>query len=185
MVPVTVSILSGIPDRSVREQDEEGWKKSMHPHEELLKQFYTCFQRRDPDGMVACYHPNAVFSDPIFQTLKRERAAAMWHMLIGRSKDMEVIFSVIQADEQQGTAHWDARYTYSATGHKVHNVVDAHFRFQDGLILVHQDTFNLAKWASQALGISGRLLGWTPFMQQAIRRNAAQTLDTYGDTPVA
>jgi SnoaL-like domain len=151
----------------------------MHPHEELIEQFYTCFQQKDPAGMAACYHPDAVFSDPIFQTLKRERAVAMWQMLLGRAKDMKVIFSAIQADEQQGTAHWDAHYTYSATGHKVHNVVDASFRFQDGLILVHQDSFDLTKWAAQALGTSGRLLGWTPFMQQAIRSNAAKGLDAY------
>jgi ketosteroid isomerase-like protein len=154
----------------------------MHPNEELLTRFYTCFQQKDPAGMAACYHPDAVFSDPIFQTLKRERAVAMWQMLLGRSKDIEIIFSAIQADEQQGTAHWDARYTYSATGNKVHNIVDAHFRFRDGLILIHQDTFDLAKWASQALGTSGRLLGWTPFMQQAMRRNAAKALDTYIDS---
>jgi ketosteroid isomerase-like protein len=154
----------------------------MHPNEELLTRFYTCFQQKDPAGMAACYHPDAVFSDPIFQTLKRERAVAMWQMLLGRSKDIEIIFSAIQADEQQGMAHWDAHYTYSATGNKVHNVVDAHFRFRDGLILIHQDTFDLAKWASQALGTSGRLLGWTPFMQQAMRRNAAKALDTYIDS---
>lgn len=132
--------------------------------------------------MVACYHPEIVFSDPVFQTLEGERAVAMWHMLIGRSKDIAISFADIQADEQQGTAHWEARYTYSATGHTVHNIVNARFRFQEGSILVHQDTFNISKWAAQALGISGRLLGWTPFMQQTIRRKAAQTLDAYIDT---
>jgi hypothetical protein len=29
------------------------------------------------------------------------------------------------------------------------------------------------------LGMNGHLLGWTPFMQNAIRRKAAQTLDIY------
>ncbi len=151
----------------------------MHPNEELLTRFYTCFQQKDAAGMAACYHPDAEFTDPIFQTLKRERAVAMWQMLLGRSKDIEIIFSDVQADEQQGKAHWDAYYTYSATGRKVHNIVDAQFRLQDGLILIHKDTFDLAKWAAQALGVTGRLLGWTPFMQQTIRRNAAKTLDAY------
>ena len=153
----------------------------MHPNEELLKTFYTCFQRREPAGMTACYHPEVVFSDPVFQTLKGERASAMWHMLIGRSKDIEILFGDIQADEQSGSAHWEARYTYSATGRKVQNVIHAQFRFQEGSILVHQDTFDLWKWAAQALGISGRLFGWTPLMQQAIQRKAAQTLDAYMD----
>jgi len=151
----------------------------MHPNAELIKKFYTCFQQRDPDGMTACYRPEIVFSDPVFQTLKGERAIAMWHMLIGRSKDIEITFGDIQADDERGSAHWEATYTYSATGRKVHNVINAQFRFQDGSILAHHDTFDLWKWASQALGLSGRLLGWTPFMQQAIRRRAGQALDDY------
>jgi ketosteroid isomerase-like protein len=151
----------------------------MHPNEELLKKFYTCFQQRDADGMTACYHAEVVFSDPVFQTLKGERAVAMWHMLIGRSKDIEVVFGDIQADEERGRAHWEASYTYSATGRKVLNVINARFRFQDGRIVVHDDSFDIWKWASQALGVSGRLLGWTPFMQQAIRRRAGQALDAY------
>lgn len=151
----------------------------MHPNEELLTTFYTCFQQRDPAGMAACYHPEIVFSDPVFQTLKGERATAMWHMLIGRSKDIALNFSKIQADEQQGSAHWEASYTYSATQRKVLNIVNAQFRFQDGLIILHQDTFDLWKWAAQALGTSGRLLGWTPFMQKTIRQKAAQALDAY------
>ena len=151
----------------------------MHPNEEMIKIFYTSFQQRDPAGMTACYHPEIVFSDPIFQTLKGERASAMWHMLIGGSKDLALSFGEIQADDQQGSAHWEAHYTYGATGRKVHNVVSARFRFQEGRMLVHQDTFDLWKWASQALGTGGRLFGWTPFLQQTIRQKAAQTLDAY------
>ncbi len=151
----------------------------MHPNEELIKTFYTCFQQRNPVGMTACYHPEIVFSDPVFQTLKGERAIAMWHMLLGSSKEMEISFGEIQANEQQGSAHWEASYTYSATSRKVHNVVNAQFRFQEGRIVLHQDTFDLWKWAAQALGTGGRLLGWTPFLQRTIRQKAAQTLDAY------
>jgi limonene-1,2-epoxide hydrolase len=151
----------------------------MHPNEELLNKFYTCFQQRDPDTMTACYHPKIVFSDPIFQTLKGERAIAMWHMLIGSSKDMEITFRDIRADEQQGTAHWEAKYTYGPAQRQMHNIVNAQFRFQDGKILVHQDIFDLRTWATQALGTPGRLFGWTPFIQQTIRRKAAQALDAY------
>lgn len=161
---------------------KEVQQNHMHPNEELLQKFYTCFQHRDADGMVVCYHPTVVFSDPIFQTLKGERASAMWHMLLGRSKDIDVSFRGIQADEQQGITHWEASYTYAATGRQVRNIVDARFHFQEGRILLHQDTFDLWQWATQALGMSGRLLGWTPFMHQTIRRKAAQALDAYHDS---
>jgi limonene-1,2-epoxide hydrolase len=151
----------------------------MHPNEALLNKFYTSFQQRDADSMTACYHSEIVFSDPIFQTLKGERAIAMWHMLIGSSKDMQVTFSDIRADDQQGTVHWEATYTYGPAHRQMHNIVNAQFRFQDGKILVHQDTFDLTRWAAQALGIPGRLFGWTPFIQQTIRSKAAQALESY------
>ncbi|HEX9035947.1 MAG TPA: nuclear transport factor 2 family protein [Ktedonobacterales bacterium] len=150
-----------------------------HPNAALVERFYAAFARRDPDGMIACYDPNVTFSDPVFQTLKGERAGAMWRMLAGRSQDLKVAASDIQADDTQGSAHWVALYTYSATGRRVRNVVNARFRFQNGRIILHQDTFDLWKWAAQALGPSGQFLGWTLFMRSAIRRNAARALDAY------
>lgn len=151
----------------------------MHPNEELLTKFYTSFQQKDAAGMAACYRPDVSFSDPVFQDLKGERAVAMWRMLTERSPDLKITFDAIRADDRQGSAHWEAIYTYSATGRKVLNIIDAHFRFQDGKILTHQDTFDLWKWAAQALGLSGRLFGWTPFLQKVIRQKADHLLTTY------
>ena len=151
----------------------------MHPNEELITHFYTCFSQRDAAGMIACYDPTILFSDPVFQDLKGARAGAMWTMLLGRSKDIEIIFRDIQADDHSGTAHWDAYYTYTATGNRVHNSVNTQFQFRDGKIIHHRDIFDLWKWASQALGFSGRLLGWTPFMQKTIQQRAQATLDAY------
>ena len=55
-----------------------------------------------------------------------------------------------------GRAHWDATYTYSATGRRVDNRIDATFAFRDGLIVRHDDRFDLWRWARQALGVQGR-----------------------------
>ena len=151
----------------------------MHPNEELLERFYTSFQRKDSAGMAACYHPEITFSDPVFRDLKGPKAAAMWEMLTGRAKDIQITFRDIRADDQRGQAHWEAKYTYSATGRSVLNSVEGHFQFQDGKIRVHQDEFDFWRWASQALGMSGRLLGWAPFFHNAVSRKAMETLDTY------
>jgi ketosteroid isomerase-like protein len=150
-----------------------------HPNAQIIERFYQAFQRRDPDGMIACYDHDVTFSDPVFQTLRGERAGAMWRMLAGRSQDLKIAATDIQANDTQGSAHWVALYTYSATGRRVRNVANAHFRFANGRIVVHEDAFSLWKWSAQALGPSGRLLGWTPFMRSAIRRNAAQALAAY------
>ncbi len=151
----------------------------MHPNEQLIETFYTCFQRRDAPGMIACYHPDIEFSDPVFQGLKGPRAGAMWRMLAERAKDLQMEFSNIRADDTTGAAHWEARYTFSETGRPVHNVIDAAFQFRDGKILRHTDTFDLWRWAGMALGTKGKLLGWLPPVQAAIRKKAAGNLERF------
>ncbi len=59
------------------------------------------------------------------------------------------------------------------------NDVRAAFRFADGLIVDHVDTFDFHRWAGQALGLQGRLLGWTPFVHAAVQRRARARLDAF------
>ncbi len=96
----------------------------------------------------------------------------MWRMLAARALDLRIEASAIKADDASGSAHWDAYYTFTQTGRKVHNRVDATFTFVDGKITRHVDRFDLHAWAGMALGVPGKLLGWTPFMQNKIRGNA-------------
>ena len=151
----------------------------MHPHAELIQTFYEAFQRRDAEAMGACYHPDVSFSDPVFPALEGDRARGMWTMLCKRGKDLELEFSDVQADDTSGSAHWEAHYTFSATGNKVHNIIDAKFTFANGLIKTHTDTFDLWRWAGQALGFKGKLLGWTPFVQGAVRAQADKGLTQF------
>jgi hypothetical protein len=61
----------------------------------------------------------------------------------------------------------------------VHNVIEARFAFRDGKIVRHDDSFDLWRWACMALGPKGRLLGWLPAVQKAIRREAMSNLERY------
>lgn len=151
----------------------------MHPHAALLTRFYTAFQERDAEAMIACYHPEVQFHDPVFRALDAPRAAAMWRMLCGRAKDLELHFSDVQADDAEGRAHWEALYTFSATGRRVLNRIDARFRFRDGRIADHRDAFDLWAWAGMALGAKGTLLGWTPLVKNAIHRQAIAGLNAF------
>lgn len=151
----------------------------MHPNAKTIESFYTCFGRRDAEGMIACYAPEVEFSDAVFTDLKGEEVGAMWRMLAERAKDIRIEASGISADDTTGRAHWDAYYTFSATGNKVVNRIDATFTFRDGKIIRHVDRFDLHTWAGQALGLKGKLLGWTPFVQKAIRANADKGLRAY------
>lgn len=150
-----------------------------HPHAALVRRFYDAFAARDAAGMGACYHDRVVFSDPVFPHLEGAQARGMWAMLVARGKDLRVEASAITGDEASGSAHWDAYYTFSATGRKVINRIDATFEFADGLIVRHVDRFDLWKWSRQALGPVGLLLGWSPIVRNKVRAQAAKGLDSW------
>jgi len=129
--------------------------------------------------MAAAYGPDARFSDPVFVDLRGEEPGAMWRMLTGRADDLKVELLEHGADGDRGRAHWLARYTFTQTGRPVENDVRASFRFSDGLIAEHRDEFDFHRWARQALGPSGLLLGWTPILRAAVRRRARASLDEF------
>jgi ketosteroid isomerase-like protein len=150
-----------------------------HPNAELIETFYAAFQRRDAEAMVACYAPDVWFSDPVFHDLRGPRAGAMWRMLTARASSLEVTFRDVRADDHVGSAHWEARYVFSATGRSVHNVIDARFELRDGKITRHADTFDLWRWAGMALGAKGKLLGWAPPIKNAIHKTAMRGLEAF------
>jgi ketosteroid isomerase-like protein len=147
-----------------------------HPNAALIERFYAALGRRDAETMIACYASDVTFSDPVFTRLDAAGAAAMWRMLCARGRDLAVTASDIGADEKSGHAHWDATYTYSATGRRVVNRIDAQFEFRDGLICRHRDSFDLYRWLRQALGLKGAALGWLPVVQHKVQAQAARTL---------
>jgi len=151
----------------------------MHPHEELIEIFYTSFRGLDAEAMVRCYHPDIRFSDPVFPALSQAEVGAMWKMLCSQAKDFDLTFAAIEADERKGKAHWEARYTFSATGRRVHNKIEAEFEFQDGKIIKHTDAFDFWKWSSMALGPPGFLLGWTPLLRKKVQRQAHDRLTKF------
>ena len=148
----------------------------MHPNAALLQRFYEAFARLDGAEMAAAYAPDVRFSDPVFPDLEGERAGGMWRMLTGRAADLRVEASGIEAGPERGRAHWEAWYTFSLTGRRVHNVIEARFEFRDGLIVRHEDQFDFWRWSRQALGPAGLLLGWTPLVRNRVRAEAAKGL---------
>ena len=145
----------------------------------LITKFYTAFQQLKAEEMVACYHPDIQFQDPAFGHLEGLRAKAMWQMLCENAIDLKIEFDSIKADENKGTAHWQAWYTFSKTGRLVHNSITAEFAFRDGKIINHIDNFNLWRWSRQALGIQGFLLGGTQFFSSKLQTQTNRMLDRY------
>ncbi|MEI9920346.1 MAG: nuclear transport factor 2 family protein [Bacteroidota bacterium] len=151
----------------------------MNANEKLITKFYSAFQQKDFLVMQTCYHPEATFNDPVFRNLNSKEVKSMWQMLLTSSKDLRIEFSDIHSNDQSGSAHWEAWYSFSRTGRQVHNIIDATFEFRDGLIYRHHDHFNFWKWSRQALGTSGTLLGWSPVVKNKVRDTARRSLDKF------
>jgi len=149
------------------------------PNLDLIEHFYAAFAARDGAAMAACYSADATFDDPVFPSLKSKEVGGMWRYLTGRSDDLQVELHEHEADGDRGSAHWIARYTFTQTGRKVVNDVRAEFHFAGGAIATHRDEFSFYRWASQALGPPGMLLGWTPVLRSSVRRQARAGLDKF------
>ena len=147
--------------------------------EAVVERFYADFARRDHRAMAAAYAPHARFSDPVFTCLSGPRIGTMWRMLCERATDLRIDGGTVTADAGGVRTTWQAWYTYSSTGRTVHNRIDASFVIEDGLIVRHDDRFDLYRWARQALGMKGVLLGWSPLVQGAIRKQAARSLERF------
>lgn len=146
-------------------------------NKEVIREFFAAFARRDAEGMARLYHPEVVFEDPVFGELGAAQSSAMWKMLCSRGKDLQIEVSNVQADEARGSADWEAKYTFQKTGKFVHNRVHSEFWFRDGVIVKQKDTFDFWKWASMALGSQGLMLGWTPMVRNAVRKEARRSLE--------
>lgn len=145
----------------------------------IIQDFYTAFQQKDSAAMQACYAPDARFADPVFRDLNYKETCAMWAMLVSAGKDLELSFSDVNVQENQASANWQATYTFSATGRKIINNIQANFELRDGKIYRHQDQFNFYRWAQQAFGATGYLIGWTPFFQKKVQASARRSLEKY------
>jgi ketosteroid isomerase-like protein len=149
------------------------------PNETMIERFYDAFAERDGAAMAACYAPEVRFSDPVFPDLRGPEAGAMWRMLTRRSTDLRLELLEHEADGERGSARWRAHYTFTQTGRPVVNDVRASFRFADGLIVEHRDDFGFHRWARQAFGPAGLILGWTPLLRTAVRRRARASLEEF------
>lgn len=100
-------------------------------------------------------------------------------MLLTRSKDLTLTYSNIETTEKSGSAKWEAVYTFSKTGKKIINSIQAEFEFKEGKIIKHTDSFNLNKWFLNAFGWKGYLFIAIPFFQFKFKKKVRQTLESF------
>jgi len=146
-----------------------------------IESFYKAFTDMDVETMVSHYHDNVWFADPAFGALKGEHAKNMWRLLISSQKGKPFIVKAydIKCTETEGSATWEAEYLFGQSRRKVHNVIHAKFKLHDGKIISHLDEFNLHRWATQAMGFSGWLIGWTAFFRSKLNKQTNALLNKY------
>jgi SnoaL-like domain len=149
--------------------------------EATIERFYAAFARLDAATMQACYAEGARFQDEAFTLQGPREIGGMWRMLCEATKAKGMAHWKLEVSDVTDTsAHWEAHYLFSATGRIVHNKIDARFVFDgQGLITQHTDRFDFWAWSRQALGAPGLLLGWSPFLRNKVRAQAAANLQRY------
>lgn len=139
---------------------------------ELINNFYNGFKKLDHEIMKNAYHPEVIFSDPVFTNLDYNQVTSMWKMLCSRAKGFHLRFEILEINGDYARVKWEADYLFSKTNRTVKNKVIAEMYFKDGKIIKHKDSFNLWNWSRMALGPVGLILGWTPFMKKKIQAQA-------------
>jgi len=146
-----------------------------------IEKFYAAFAKLDGETMQSCYAPNAQFEDEVFTLDGARQIGGMWRMLCEATKAKGLPHWKLEVSQiTERSAHWDAHYLFSATGRKVLNRIDASFEFDaNGQIVKHRDRFDFWAWSRQALGAPAVLLGWTPFLRNKVRAQAAANLKRF------
>lgn len=145
-----------------------------------LEKFYKSFQSLDAKSMAECYHEDVTFNDPVFQNLKYKEVTTMWEMLIKRSKgQLEIDYHSVMGDSEMAQCIWEADYVFSKTGNPVHNIIHSTMEFKEGLIVKHTDEFDFWRWSKMALGLTGVLMGWSPYLKNRVRKVALLSLNEY------
>ena len=148
----------------------------------VARGLYEAFTKRDGDAMARLYSPDAIFSDPVFPRLSGAQVGGMWKMLCGRSTDLTIRYSLDEASGEVITIRWWADYSFGKERRRVRNRVTSRLVVRDGRIVRQEDRFGFWRWAAQALGATGVILGWAPPLRNRIRRQAAESLARFMET---
>lgn len=139
-----------------------------------LSALYDAMARRDGAAMAALYADDATFDDPVF-SLRGAEIGAMWTGLLRRAKEFSVSYTIAQAGSGKGVVEWTARYLFAGKNPVV-NVILSELTLEGGKITRQKDTFDFPRWAAQALGTPGKLLGRFGWFQRSVARKARRGL---------
>lgn len=147
---------------------------------EVIESFYRAFGQNDHQTISRLYHAKATFEDPVFGKLHGPEVTGMWTMLLERSKGkLKSDYEILDTAGNRVTSTMTARYTFGKHQRPVINVITTTFVVEDGLITSQKDHFNFWRWSGMALGLPGKLLGWSPYLRKKVYRESRKTLTKF------
>jgi ketosteroid isomerase-like protein len=156
---------------------------ALQHNDTVLRQYYEAFGKKDWQAIANLYGDSIFFSDPGFPELRGDGARLMWRMLFTRaSPDFRIELLNVSATAEGGSGEMIAHYTFSQTGRVVANKIHSTFAILDGKIIRQHDRFKFWKWAGQALGAKGYLLGWSQLLKAIVRNKAAKGLASFAES---
>jgi uncharacterized protein len=145
----------------------------------VASRFYEAFMVRDHYTMGLLYANHATFRDPVFPRLTAQGTRLMWQMLLSEAEDLAIDVNIIEDTPDRARVDWVARYTFTPTKRPVVNRVHTEMAIAAGKIVQQVDDFSFWRWAGQALGWRGWLLGYTPLVRDKVQRQAAKSLTEF------
>ena len=146
---------------------------------DIVIKFYEAFKSKDYKTMQSLYAINALFGDEVFMNLSGFETGKMWEMLLKSAKDLEVSYKILSTSRNKAKVKWEAAYTFTKTGRKVHNVVISRFEIEDGKIVTQKDKFNFGKWSRQSLGFFPWLISFTGITRKKVQEAAEISLNDF------
>ncbi len=139
-----------------------------------LTHLYDAFARRDGTAMSDLYAEDATFEDPVFRLRGRD-IGRMWVGLTRQAREFAISYSITELRAGSGTVEWTARYLFGGR-RPVVNTIRSEIELEKGKIVRQRDLFDFPAWASQALGLPGRLFGRFDWFRRTVSRRAARGL---------
>lgn len=155
-------------------------------NEDIVKRFLTCYHNHDFCGMHDCLDENVTFSDFAFDIQGKE-VRAMWHWFcvphLERKNPIDVPeFEIVKSEDDIVLGKYRVSYFYGEKQRPVDYSISAHFKLQNGKIVVQKDIFDSIsqfEFAQMAFGFPLQFLALTPLLRIVVRKKAAEKLSQF------
>jgi len=148
----------------------------MIENKNVITGLYNAYKERNPELMASFYTEDASFKDEIFGEVTGQEIPKVWEVVHSTTSNFYLYFHIVNVNKNLATVNSQLSYTFKHTGRKIDISITSIFRFENGKIRHQVDEYSLWKWASQAFGVSGFLLGWNPKFKNKIRQSAQNTI---------